>query len=360
MITISGMIYKDRKFEEGHIVISDNGYEMRPGILEGADHNGIIIPKLINCHTHIGDSAIPRPLKGTVEEIVGPPDGYKHRMLKQTSEEDIVRGMGKSIRTMESNGIGRFIDFREEGIMGARQLSEAMKNEIKPPLDGRIRCDIYARPGSNAFDQDEIDGLLEISTGLGISSVSDWDHDELKAIGEYLAGKGRALALHASERSREDIDLILDLKPKFLVHMIHASDDDLALCADKGIPIVICPSSNAFFDMIPPVKRMLEAGVDICLGSDNVMLAEPDMFKEMRVLKDMVGNLVSDNIMDDEKLLNIMIDNSRKVLKSNPDIGVKPWGQDGFIVLDWSAGKPASQVIGSTPKDIRFKWRSQG
>ncbi len=371
MITISGLIYKDRRFEEGHIIVSDNGYEIKPGIMEGADHNGIIIPKFINCHTHIGDSAIPRPPKGTVEEIVGPPDGYKHRMLRQTSEEDIVQGMRKSIRIMESNGIGRFIDFREEGIKGTRQLSKSMEDETYSDHDGRIKCDIYARPENNVFDQDEIDNLLEVSTGLGISAISDWDYDELKAVGEYVAGEGQTLALHASERSREDIDKILDLKPKFLVHMIHASDDDLALCADGGIPIIICPRSNAFFGTTPPIERMLAAGIDICLGTDNMMLVEPDMFGEMEFLRNSISNNTSNHGMDqgidqgmdytvgDEKLLNIMLDNSRKVLNSNPDIGVEPWGQDGFIVIDRPTERPASQVIGSSPKDIRFMWRSQ-
>jgi len=32
---------------------------------------------------------------------------------------------------------------------------------------------------------------------------------------------------------------------------------------------------------LPPVPEMLDAGINVCLGTDNVMLNQPDMFREM-------------------------------------------------------------------------------
>jgi cytosine/adenosine deaminase-related metal-dependent hydrolase len=87
--------------------------------------------------------------------------------------------------------------------------------------------------------------------------------------------------LHCSERIREDLDRVLDLRPAFLVHMIQATDDDLERCADADVPIVVCPRSNAFFGMTPDIPRMLRAGVELRLGTDNAMINVPSMLNEM-------------------------------------------------------------------------------
>ena len=350
MVIVSGSVYRKGEFIEGHIVCEDNIMKFHDGLAEDADHRGIIVPTFSNCHMHIGDSAIPKPPPGTVEEIVGPPDGYKHRMLRQLSDDDINRGMSSCMDGMMKGGIGRFIDFREGGLTGVRQLNNSLEGKA-------LDCDIYSRPSRNVFDENELDGLLELSTGIGISAISDWDRDELILVARHLADAGKPLGLHASERVREDIGVILDLEPKFLVHMIEATDEDLEACFQEKIPVVICPRANSFFGLQPPVDQILDAGLDICLGTDNVMLAEPDMFEEMRALR----NLVSPDALTDEGLLGIVFDNSRKVLNSNPGIGsgTGSWGYDGFIVLEKASNDPSRQVIDATRNDIcfHFQWR---
>jgi len=74
-----------------------------------------------------------------------------------------------------------------------------------------------------------------------------------------------------------------------LVHMTHASDKQLRRCAELDIPIAICPRSNwilgvAETNKTPPVKKMLEYGCRVILGTDNVMFVQPDMFSEMSFL----------------------------------------------------------------------------
>ena len=49
-----------------------------------------------------------------------------------------------------------------------------------------------------------------------------------------------------------------------------------------GIPVVCCPRSNGSLGVgIPPIIDMLDRGINVCLGTDNVMLNSPNMFKEM-------------------------------------------------------------------------------
>ncbi len=49
-----------------------------------------------------------------------------------------------------------------------------------------------------------------------------------------------------------------------------------------GIPVVSCPRSNGSLGVgIPPIMDMIDRGINVCLGTDNVMLNSPNMFKEM-------------------------------------------------------------------------------
>jgi cytosine/adenosine deaminase-related metal-dependent hydrolase len=47
------------------------------------------------------------------------------------------------------------------------------------------------------------------------------------------------------------------------------------------LPVVVCPRSNMFFGMVPPLARMVKAGVTVALGTDNAMIHQPDLFVEM-------------------------------------------------------------------------------
>jgi cytosine/adenosine deaminase-related metal-dependent hydrolase len=64
--------------------------------------------------------------------------------------------------------------------------------------------------------------------------------------------------------------------------MTHAIAPDIQKAADRNIPVVVCPRSNAMTGVgLPPVKRMREGGAPLALGTDNVMLNSPDMLREM-------------------------------------------------------------------------------
>ena len=74
----------------------------------------------------------------------------------------------------------------------------------------------------------------------------------------------------------------LTLKPDFLVHMTYASKTDLQKSSKKTRGIVICPRANsALAEGIPDIELMQKSGCTLALGTDNVMINAPDMFREM-------------------------------------------------------------------------------
>lgn len=63
--------------------------------------------------------------------------------------------------------------------------------------------------------------------------------------------------------------------PTLAVHAVHASADDLALLAERGAAIVVCPSSNRTLSTgHANVGGMLAAGVKVAVGSDSLASTE--------------------------------------------------------------------------------------
>jgi len=261
---------------------------------------------VVNSHTHIGDAFIDLDKRAwTVEELVAPPYGLKHRLMREASEKEILGGMRKAISVMEGCGTTHFCDFREGGIEGIKILKKAMEGSD-------LRAIILGRPVELRYESKEVNEILKISDGIGLSSISDWDYEELRKVAVHVNKKKKIFAIHASEAFREDIDAILDLKPSFLIHMSSASRDDLEIVADAGVPVVVCPRSNAFFGIRPDIESMLECGIPLLLGTDNAMISPPDIMQEMEYLlknfdisREQAAEMVTSN---PRKCLNVSLD----------------------------------------------------
>jgi cytosine/adenosine deaminase-related metal-dependent hydrolase len=268
--TISGVMIYGEEFEvmEGYVAVE--GSRIKEVGFERCDSpiKGLICPAFVNAHTHVGDS-IARDLPFLpLLELVAPPDGLKHRILSAASKESIADGMRSSLDAMRQTGTCHFIDFREGGVEGAALLRG---------LAGK-RATVLGRlaPG------DSMEGLLGVADGVGISSARDLPAEALHAIAEKAKKSRKIIGIHAGELNRGDIDNAIEIMPDFLVHMTSAAPSDIRRVADLGIPVVVCPRSNAVTGVgLPPVRQMREAGVSLALGTDNVMMNSPDMFREM-------------------------------------------------------------------------------
>ena len=302
---ISGRIWDGQQFDDGYMVICDEKIkEIVYGETSGeADITGTILPGLVDTHTHVADAGLRLERKYSLEELVAPPDGLKHRYLKGADPFEIHREMSDYIMRLELSGVSRFIDFREGGIEGVKLLRSVSSRAI------------LGRPISKEYDPNEIDSILYRADGIGIPSITDMDRAYIDAVADHVKRKNKMLALHVSERIREDIDYVMSLEPDLIVHMVQATDSDLRRCAEENVPISVCPSSNLYFGMVPPIARMLDAGADVCLGTDNAMLfPSADIFTEARVL----SGLLETQGKDPMAAYAILIACGHKVLYHDP------------------------------------------
>ncbi len=102
---------------------------------------------------------------------------------------------------------------------------------------------------------------------------------------ERARAAGLRLAAHAGENGPGSNvrEAVLEAGVERIVHGIRADDDTLALLADRGIPVDVCPRSNAGLaaDVRPhPLPRMLRAGVRCALGTDDPGVLPCDLATE--------------------------------------------------------------------------------
>lgn len=229
-----------------------------------------ICPALFNAHTHLGDTiAMDCGTTGDLETLVTPPNGLKHRLLRAASRQDLVSGMRAGMEGMIATGTAGCADFREGGVEGVLALKEAAAGLSFFPF-------VFGREGGET-----------VGGGLGISSVRDVPDTGRLVMDAKRAGK--KIAFHAGERDAGDIDAALAYEPDLLIHLTHATKKQLRECAERSIPIAVCPRSNWTLGVAssrhhPPVALMEELGCTVCLGTDNAMFVAPDLFSEMAFL----------------------------------------------------------------------------
>jgi cytosine/adenosine deaminase-related metal-dependent hydrolase len=262
---VEGVVLQGPTFEpvEGRVVVEDGRIEaVEECRVDGED---IVCPAFVNAHTHIGDSVAKEAGGGlTLEELVAPPDGLKHRILRATDREELIDGMRRSLRLMARTGTAACLEFREGGVEGVSAFREAAAGI---DVDGVV------------FGREDT-AVLDVAEGFGASGAADADFTaERRAAREA----GKPFAIHAGEVDPGDIHPALDLKPDLLVHMVHADSVHLDRVADQEVPVAVCPRSNIVTGVgLPPVADLAER-TTVALGTDNVMLNSPSMFREMEM-----------------------------------------------------------------------------
>jgi len=314
--------------ERGVIQISDDGIitrigtdrDLSPRNSESSvfDAEGLLLlPGLINAHTHIGDSiakdiTLDPDLSSTVDPIVG----IKRKVLSKTDPIHLEAFMRYTAVSMLKNGIVAFADFREGGLDGVKLLRRAVSGlKIKPLVLGRKEKyyntsyrqfnsgtgTVESSVDPSAIPRDIFD-LLDVTDGLGISGTNENTDTSLTEYSDAVRnynntsslGTRRILAIHTAE-SQETAALsirkfglteveraIKFLHPDFVVHLTQATDKDITAIATNKIGVVVCPRSNGLLGCgVPRIGDMIKKGCTVGLGTDNVMLNSPDLFKEM-------------------------------------------------------------------------------
>ncbi len=153
------------------------------------------------------------------------------------------------------------------------------------PLD-RCLADIAAL--IDTYDEGP-EGLLRVTPAPELVELVGTDG--VRAARELAGSAGAVMPIHllTSPASREAGDAAQLARAGCLsehvlaAHCTAATADDVSVLAGAGTAVAHCPTSNAFFGTALPVRRFLDAGLRVGLGSDNATLnRNSDLLAEAR------------------------------------------------------------------------------
>jgi len=304
--------------EEGNIEINKgiiNGvYDGYEGYSDAENFKDfVVMPSLINAHTHIGDSfAKEACLNLNASHAVGK-NGLKWKLYNAEKKENIISGMRNSAVYMLYSGVTVFSDFREFGISGVRELRDALSGlEIKTIVLGR---DI------DLGDLNEVDGL-----GVNIYNLQVLGEVSSKNLRIEIKNKNKIFSIHAGEGSGE-IKEALKYNPDFIVHFLNPSDEEIEIVKKNKISVVVCPRSNMVLKTgFPDVKKLLDSKINVSIGTDNVMLNSPNLWREMEFLFK-----ASHEFIEPEEILKCATVNPSKMFGLN--CGLIKKGRDADLIF---------------------------
>jgi cytosine/adenosine deaminase-related metal-dependent hydrolase len=326
----------------------------------------LIIPGLVNSHTHIGD-AIGKDISSNadLDTRVHPNHSIKKTILEKTETDQLKQLMKNAAITMLNKGITTFVDFREGGLAGINLLQAAIKDiPIKSIILGRIDFnDFYFnmldkkkvtimskqprnfRAKKNELKEKKIykigKKISNLCSGFGISGANENDDNMLTIYKNVVKDTNKhktcnkkeksIVAIHAAESiqtvkeslkntGKTEIErTISTLDPDLYIHVTNPIKHDLDILHSRNRGIVVCPRANGILGVgFVPLRKIIERGLTIAIGTDNIMLNSPDVFKEMDFLLKSQRAFEKDiSFLDAKTVLKMATVNSGKIFHRN-------------------------------------------
>jgi formiminoglutamate deiminase len=284
---------------------------------------GLVLPGLADAHSH----AFHRALRGRTHDGGGTFWTWRRRMYAVAARLDpdtylaLARATYAELALAGVTCVGEF-SYLHHPPGGGRYadpnaMSEAL---VQAAADAGIRLTLldtcYLSGGLDGAPLDEVqqrfsDGDAEawaqrvsalperpgLRIGAAVHSVRAVPADQLSTVA--AAAQGRPLHVHLSEQPGENTATLAatGCTPTALlaehgvlgpdttaVHAVHLTAPDVALLAGTGTGVCACPSTEAdLADGIGPFRRLADAGVPLCLGSDQHVRA--DLLGEAQALE---------------------------------------------------------------------------
>ncbi|UCD65414.1 MAG: amidohydrolase [Deltaproteobacteria bacterium] len=326
-----------------------------PGAEKLATDHGLIMPGLINTHTHAAMAcfrglADDLPLMQWLQEYIFPVESkltgdivYQSTLLSlaemiksgTTSFCDMYLFAKDVARAVDESGMRAWIgevlyDFPSpnygEVAAGFEYVKELFATYAGHPLIN-ITVDPHAVYTCSPDLLKNLKMLADEHDALYVIHLSETE-DEVKGSLERF---GASPVMHLDNLGLLDNRVVAD-------HCVMLSDDEITLMAQKGVKVAHCPESNMkLASGIAPVPHMIAAGISVGLGTDgSASNNNVDMFGEMNsAAKLHKVNSLDPTSMPAETVLEMATIGGAKVLGAESEIGsLEPGKKADLIVLD--------------------------
>jgi cytosine/adenosine deaminase-related metal-dependent hydrolase len=355
--------------------------ELQEPVEELNDGATVVMPAMCNAHTHIGDSCLPDGATGkTLQQAFYRPNGYKYRELERLGNS-IYPDVLAHLQYMAQSGTTAHIDFRESGPKGCALLREAsLESGVDSVILGQLEESPFRETEllSNSASLPpkvvkEIKEILEVGDGFSESTINDLTDTAWKEVFFVTDARGKFRAVHCLENEDDrtksmaiagkgDLSRALEIyAPHLVVHLTTATDKEIKSLTDTDVSVAINPRANAALGLpLPPIAKLMEAEVNVLLGTDNVMLNSPNLFAEMdfayKVARSQYGDAHNPHPSD---ILRMTTANAGALLGSRHEGVLKIGASASFCVIDFNAPhlRASKHIVASlitrvTPADV--------
>ncbi len=268
-------------------------------VIDGQDR--LVIPGLINCHTHsymafmrnvADDLSFMDWLFRTIDPIE-----------QQMTDEDTYWGACLAIIEMVKSGTTCFNDMQMNIHQTTRAVKESgMRAVISRGLIGSGHDEAGQMRLRQAYEErDAAKDCDRLSFMLGPHAPYTCDDEFMRVVSEEAKKNGMRIHVHLSESVSEieqirekygltpiemaDRNGLFDV-PAIAAHCVQVTDEDIAILKGKKVSVVTNPASNMKLgNGFAPIGKMVEMGVNVCLGTDGAASNNSlNMFRELGLL----------------------------------------------------------------------------
>ena len=285
------------------------------------DLNGLLVfPGLINCHDHLLGTYFPR---------VGDRKPYLNWLMW---DNDLKSSPHYAERQqVESSDLYMLGGYRHL-ISGVTSVQDHIPHFVQDMFKKLVPIRVI-----DQFSMAHSVGSFALPWGDGI----EIEHRRAQE-------KGIPFVTHCSEGfDEETLHSVSVLENKqalsehtVLIHGIGFSDFDIENLAKYEVNVVWCPVSNLYmFDITAPVKKLLDANVNVVLGTDSPMSGSINIFEEMYIAKSYYQETYSSNLSS--KLLVEMLTTRASKAMFLPKLGsIKEDNFADLLIIDGESDAP--------------------
>ncbi|MFV8417896.1 amidohydrolase [Mycoplasma sp. Sp48II] len=312
-------------------------------------HGNVLMPGLINCHTHIAMTILRNHaddvnLEDWLYNCIFPVEA-------KMGPQEVYYGAKLGMLEMIASGTTTFLDMYFQEAQVAKAASEV---NIRAFLGTGVTGDSLERNLQETRDlynkykdSDLVQGIVSPH------SVYTNDEKDLVACSQLLKELDCLHTIHLNESSAEVKNAIAkyginslqeayktgNLTNKTVVaHGVHLTQDDIELVKQVGCSIAHNPCSNLKLSSgILPVAQLLDDGVNVCLGTDGAASNNNlDMFEEMKFASLIQKGVYSDPVLLPAwETLKMATVNGAKALHMQESLGkVEPGYLADLILVD--------------------------
>lgn len=315
-----------------------------------------VLPGLVSCHAHC------RPFRGLGDGLgmMAWHDRFVHQFSAGMTPADAYWGAANTFLEMLRNGITT--------VQVMTSISEVEDTEVTAALQAGIRARLIPHVASlqgveatiARIEAEAAAGADRVRTWLGLEVPEIVDAPTMRLVAEAAERLGVGVHTHFAEFAPGDLarmgDAGLLRKGLNLAHCVHLSEADVALLASSGVSVSHNPMSNSRYgNGIAPLRRLLDAGVVVGLGTDGPdSTFSCDIFQEARLAAFLARATARDPLaLSAGEALGLATSGGARALGLDGQVGrLQPGARADVIVVDLTSPSTAPVLTAEPHRNV--------